>query len=368
MSRSRNWAFTSFAVDPPTFDIERHVCAVWQREQAPETGRLHWQGFAKFKNPVSRSAAQDILGLSREAHLEKAIHPKASYEYCRKEDTRVQGPYIYPLGFCWEDDVKGQGKRTDLSGVADSIREGLSVPAIAERHPESFIKYTRGIAALHAALRGGRRDGTRMPTIYYLHGAPGTGKTRWVYDTFGVDAIYQKTAADKWWDGYEGQRVILIDEFDGGIPIGDLLQVCDRYPYRADCKGGHVQLSNASEFIVFTANDLPESLAWARLPRPNQFAAFRRRVRRFIDFDRSDVRQLLSSLVFTGSGGSPPASPRASERGDVEFVPETPAAAFSPIPTEPFDYPGVDQERPPSLFDLDLPTVGSQQYPFIIDA
>ena len=34
-----------------------------------------------------------------------------------------------------------------------------------------------------------------------------------------------------WWDNYEGQETIVFNDFRGGLPFSDLLQLCDKYSY-----------------------------------------------------------------------------------------------------------------------------------------
>lgn len=45
----------------------------------------------------------------------------------------------------------------------------------------------------------------------WIYGPPGTGKTRYVHEKY--DDIYDK-GQNKWWDGYTGQKVVLIDDLD----------------------------------------------------------------------------------------------------------------------------------------------------------
>jgi len=53
---------------------------------------------------------------------------------------------------------------------------------------------------------------------------------------------YIKNPNTKWWDGYKGERNVIIDEFRGRIDPSYLLTWTDRYPVSVEIKGGTVAL------------------------------------------------------------------------------------------------------------------------------
>lgn len=70
-------------------------CAVVQKEKCPETGREHYQGFLQLVKPARFTRIKDILKCES-AHLEKAKGtPVQAWDYCCKEESRVDGPWIY---------------------------------------------------------------------------------------------------------------------------------------------------------------------------------------------------------------------------------------------------------------------------------
>src|SRR6185503_7283590 len=82
----------------------------------------------------------------------------------------------------------------------------------------------------------------RKIKVSVLIGPPGCGKTRKVYDNHDITDIYKlntSTNGTLWFDGYVGQRILLIDDFKGWIKFTELLTILDVYPYRCQIKGGY---------------------------------------------------------------------------------------------------------------------------------
>jgi len=74
---------------------------------------------------------------------------------------------------------------------------------------------------------------------YVFWGATGTGKSRTAWEEATFDA-YPKDPMSKFWDGYRGQKHVVIDEFRGTIGISHLLRWLDRYPLLVEVKGSSV--------------------------------------------------------------------------------------------------------------------------------
>lgn len=93
--------------------------------------------------------------------------------------------------------------------------------------------------------------------VLTLIGETGTGKSRWTRETF-PDAFYLPFAKSSgtYWDGYEGQSCVVIEEANGGrFSYNQLLSLLDRYPFQVSIHGGQCQFT--SRVIVFTSNHHP---------------------------------------------------------------------------------------------------------------
>lgn len=116
-----------------------------------------------------------------------------------------------------------------------------------------------------------------------LYGSTGTGKTRYVHQQahlFYEDDIWIYPGQG-WFDGYQGQQVVVFDDFYGDMPFGTLLKVLDRYKLDVPVKGGFTNWNPTRIYI--TSNVHP--LCWYKDLNNHQEAALLRRFDReyFID-------------------------------------------------------------------------------------
>jgi hypothetical protein len=124
---------------------------------------------------------------------------------------------------------------------------------LAERFPLQIIKYGQGIRRWQEDLRP-------VPPHYYQkdveyhYGPPGIGKsTRAVKDH--PDAFI-KDCDTKWWDNYQGQKVIILDDFPGTITCVIAKKWLGEVSQQLETKGGTTEMR--FEKIFITSNVPPE--------------------------------------------------------------------------------------------------------------
>lgn len=110
-------------------------------------------------------------------------------------------------------------------------------------------------------------------TVKCLWGPSGSGKTHAAVQELG-DGYYDKLPTTKFWDGYNGEANVLIDEFRGAIHVSHLLKWFDKYKCAVENKGGGVPLA-ATKFII-TSNLHPDQ--WFENLDAESLVALKRRM------------------------------------------------------------------------------------------
>jgi len=118
--------------------------------------------------------------------------------------------------------------RNDLTGLRDAIKNGAKRKDIFEEHPNAAFKYQRGIEAAIQVYAEPRETGF-TPKIYIYYGPSGTGKTRRATEEFPDAYIVTEPNGNGtlWWDGYEGQKVVIFDEFLGQRRLNWMNSFCE---------------------------------------------------------------------------------------------------------------------------------------------
>jgi len=291
--KSKHWCFTynNPSEDMATFqaaiesDWEVTYCT-FQLERGLQ-GTPHYQGYSEFKND-QRITSLRKLKFASTIHWEKRHGSRAqARDYCNKDEGREPDSAPIHIGE-WTDRMGEQGKRSDLLAVAEMVKEGKSLFSIADEHPSSFMRYSKGITQLMTVLAK-PEDPDEAPEVNLLFGPPGCGKTRSVKEA-EPEGLWTAPPRDAfvWFDGYTGQEAALFDEFSGKaskVELNVLLQYLDRYVVQSPFKGGYLWWN--PKRIYLTTNYHPRNwYDWAT--REPSYKALQRRftsVTQWVDGD-----------------------------------------------------------------------------------
>lgn len=241
----------------------------WLRGQLEEGagGYRHWQIACRTTNKVRASAVKQLF--CRTAHVEVS-RSAAANDYVWKDESCVDPELRFELGSL----PRKRNDKKDWDAVWAAAKEGKFEEIPADIRVRSYNALTK-------IAKDNLKPVPRDVEVYVYWGETGAGKSRRAWDEAGFDA-YPKDPATKFWDGYQGQENVVIDEFTGlnQISITNMLRWLDRYPVSIETKGSGAVL-RASKFWI-TSNIDPRD--WYPEANPEQKKALRRRFTQCIHF------------------------------------------------------------------------------------
>lgn len=246
---------------------------VYGKEVCPDTQKDHWQGYAEFKSAKTIKAAQKALQIG-DSHMDKRRGtPSQAAEYCMKDGKYKE------FGERKPDLKEGQGKRNDIIALRDAAQAAVSV---SELHRDDIVEcYASHMKFAKEIMYYAKKQRTatwRNVAVEIYWGDTRTGKTRKVMDMGGV---FKWTPCDPiWFDGYDGEKILLIDEFYGQTRCNVMLELLEGHQCRLPVKGGFTFAEWDRVFI--TSNTDPKD--WYPNVPAEVRAAFHARVSKVTHF------------------------------------------------------------------------------------
>lgn len=121
-----------------------------------------------------------------------------------------------------------------------------------------------------------------QPSVIVYWGRTGAGKTRAVFDNLSSPEDIYVHPGGAWFDGYEGQPIVLFDDYAGSeFKLQYLLKLLDRYPMQVPIKGGFVSFVPFE--IYLTSNLNPRD--WYRNANREHVDAMFRRITNEVQFE-----------------------------------------------------------------------------------
>ncbi len=337
--KARRWAFTAFVRNLETNgaltleDWAQQAAVgdwvgvkylVFQREIATKTQREHVQGYIHFSTPKRRFAVNKVLHL-KNTHLEVAKgNPSSNRAYCTSAEKRVQGTEYFEHGEC----PGGQGSR--LAIVAESIKaKGLN--KTIEENPQTYITCGRGMRDLDVFYKR-QRERSGSVHVIVIHGESGSGKSWWANKLYDPGHTYAMPAVpangNAWFDAYDDERTLVIDEFSGRVEYELMKNIMDPYAMQVPTKGGHVPA--LWETVVITTNYHPNTWypndvdAWGL----DTVSPIQRRIHTYIEahgnYNKGDHWYKVSSWISGVESEAIKELPTRVDESDTATVPTAP--------------------------------------------
>lgn len=252
--KTRGYVFTIYNWDSDTIQwvsklLGKATYGICGKEICPTTNRPHLQCYGYWENGKHfESLLKQGKGI--DWHLEAAKGTaKQNQKYCSKEGDFEE----------WGECPEGQGHRSDISDFRDAILDGMLEEELIMLYPNMMAKYDRFYQRCRNIVL--KREAKKMiqPEVIVIQGDTGVGKTHTVYLENNIDDIYKAEVGDGssgsvFWDNYNGESVILIDDFHNNLKLDYMLRLLDKYPMKLNVKGGHTWKCAKKIYITTNIN------------------------------------------------------------------------------------------------------------------
>lgn len=243
--QSKHWCFTlnNYTEEEykKIFEIKTDYAIVGKEKGESDTP--HLQGYIVF--PARKTFGAVKKSIPR-AHIERVKGtPQQNRAYCMKEgDYKETG--TLPL-------TKGEATKRKWDEIHDYAIAG------------EWDKIDKEIKIKHYTnLKKIKQDNQvfmlePIPTLAHewVYGPTGTGKSK---EAREANPVFYNKLCNKWWDGYNNEPVVIIDDFDTTHHVlGHHLKIWgDHYSFNAEVKGGVLHIR--PQKIIITSNYHPTEI------------------------------------------------------------------------------------------------------------
>ena len=252
-------------------------CLYWcMADEVGESGTYHTHVYLACKNAVMFSTVQKrFYG----AHIEpaKGSHQE-NRDYIRKEgkwhddakhETSVPGTFEESGELPEETDHRLQVSEA----IYGMVKDGASNAEILEAYPAAMNRLQHIEATRQTLLKERYRKEFRQVQVHYIWGKTRVGKTRFVMEKHGYEKVYRVTSYQHPFDGYDGEPVLLLDEFRSSLPFSDLLKYLEGYPVMLPCRYAD-KVACFTEVYIISNIPLSEQYPNIQSEEPRSWDAF----------------------------------------------------------------------------------------------
>jgi len=224
--------------------LEKHRYICFGLEVAPTTGTKHIQGYIQLNIAQRLTFLHTYFNVKREKktlkfHVDIANGtPAQNKTYCEKDGD------FHEFG-----EPMTQGNRTDMTEIKNSIKDNpKDLYKIIDEQGNNLqqVRFAQVLQAVYLP----KRNPKEPPTVYWIFGKTGIGKTKLVSETF--ENICHVSSYKWLGTDYCQDECFLMDDFrPNNLDFETILKITDRYPFTVEFKGSQIPLN--SPFIIFTS-------------------------------------------------------------------------------------------------------------------
>lgn len=255
-------------------------CVYWCLcDEVGQEGTPHTHVYLVFENAVMFSTIQKrFYG----AHIEPAKGSnQENRDYVRKEgkwadSDKRETNLLETFEESGELPPEPERRQKYSEAVLTMLQDGADNVEIIQALPTAINHLPNIDRARQALLEEKYRKSWRDLEVYYIWGKTGVGKTRGVMEKYGYENVCRVTDYAHPFDHYQGQDVILFDEFRSSLPLSDMLNYLDGYPLWLPCRFNN-KVACFTKVYVVSNLAFEEQYPILQLEQPASWAAFKRR-------------------------------------------------------------------------------------------
>jgi hypothetical protein len=316
-SQSRDWCFT---INHPKLNeqelydylktLSNIRYFVFVREKGDGTidnpnGTEHHQGYIEFSSPKKFSTVKNYLSEAKigvNAHISQRKNTRsACVKYVKKIDLFLDKAHTHISDIYEFGEFAKQGKRTDITDMVEMKNQGARNTEIFESYPNSFARYKNFVEEMSNEYKS--EHFKRVPReieVVYIYGKAGVGKTRFVMDKYGYENVFRLTDYGSFdnpnFDEYNGQDVVVFEEFRSSIKIEKLLNYLDIYPITLPARY-HNKTACYTKVYIITNIPLTEQYQGVQEQHFETWQALIRRIHKIYNFDESK-EEIIKNIKF----------------------------------------------------------------------
>ena len=301
-TRSRKWLITINNPIEKNFGEEQlylHISAIsdflyscYSYETGGEEHTYHVHIFMMFKNARQFNSMQKKFP---GAHLDMAKGTaQQNRDYIRKEGKYLNSEkhltsHIETFREFGECPIEEQGARNDNKVLYELIEDGYTDNEIITYNP-NYINQLDKIPKIRSAILEDKYSKTiRNVDVTYIWGDSGSGKTSYVAKKYGYENIYRITDYLHPFDNYNGQNVIVFEEFRSQLRIYNMLNYLDIHPCILPCRYANKHACYTKIYII-TNIPLEQQYTEEQFQEKETYKAFVRRIHHYILFRHDEKK------------------------------------------------------------------------------
>lgn len=269
-------------------------------DEIGQEGTIHTHVYAVFFNPKLHTVLENLFpGVHREIVKGTSQQnrdyvlkdgekynkqPDGSYDYTDSSGKRHIGTNFGDTFEEWgELPIEHQGKSKDVEKILALLQDGADNAEIVSSVPSAMMSLDK-IERTRSMFRDKQfAECWRDLDVVYIFGQTGSGKTRSVMDEYGYTNCYRVTDYKHPFDTYDGQDVIIFEEFRSSLKHGDMLNYLDGYPLLLPCRYFNRQACFTKVFII---TNIPPDGQYLGVD-PESRKAFFRRIGKVVEYSSS---------------------------------------------------------------------------------